>query len=230
MDARTSHRQRAAVFGLCMLATAAGGAMDAWVWIDHGRVFANAQSGNVVLMSIALAQGDGIGAATHLPSLIAFLLGMFASRFAGLRLKRAGLNSRNWRFSAECALLALLALVADRWSDTAVTAGVGLIAGLHITSFSHIGGWSLNTGMTTGNLRSFVNASVKAVTGSREDRPHAVLMASMAGCFASGAVLGALLTPRLHGLTLLVVATLVAAGLSLGLLLPDPVPDWNELN
>jgi uncharacterized membrane protein YoaK (UPF0700 family) len=49
--------------------TLAGGAMDAWVYFAHGQVFANAQSGNVVLMGIAFAGGDFANAAAHLPSL-----------------------------------------------------------------------------------------------------------------------------------------------------------------
>jgi len=50
------------------IATMAGGAMDAWVYFAHGHVFANTQSGNVVLMGIAFAGGDVASAATHLPS------------------------------------------------------------------------------------------------------------------------------------------------------------------
>lgn len=215
---------------MCVLATAAGGAMDAWVYLDHGHVFANAQSGNVVLMSIALARGDGFGAARRLPSLFAFVAGMAASRLAGVWLKRAGLNSRDLRFGVEAALLVGLALVADHWSNDAVTAGVGLIAGLQITALSHVGGWGFNTGMTTGNLRSLVNASVKVIHGSREDRPQVALMASITLAFFAGALVGAWLTPRLHGSTLAVIAAMIAAVLLTGRRVPDPVPGWDELD
>ncbi len=229
MNAPAGFRQRTSVTAMCLLATGAGGAMDAWVYLDHGHVFANSQSGNVVLMAIAWAQGDEGAAAEHLPSLFAYLAGLFGSRVAGLRLKRAEVNSRNCRFGTECVLLLALAFAADHLSNTAVTAGVGLIAGIHITSLSHVGGWSFNTGMTTGNLRSLVNAFVAALAGSGKDRPHAALFAGLVLAFLGGALLGAWLTPRLHGSTLAAVATLVAAALLIGLNVPDPIPDWDRL-
>jgi uncharacterized membrane protein YoaK (UPF0700 family) len=69
----------------------------------------------------------------------------------------------------------------------AVTACVGFIAGVHITSLSHIGSWSFNTGMTTGNLRAGVSALVKALTGSAEDWPHAGTMFVLSFAFGAGA-------------------------------------------
>src|SRR5271165_1674396 len=77
------------------LATVAGGAMDAWVYLAHGQVFANAQSGNIVLMGVALAGGDVARVATRLPSLLGFVIGALASRLSGQLLKRNRLNSRN---------------------------------------------------------------------------------------------------------------------------------------
>jgi uncharacterized membrane protein YoaK (UPF0700 family) len=153
-------RERALVASA--LATSAGGAMDAWVYLAHGHVFANAQSGNIVLMGVALADGDVARAATHLPSLLAFAIGALASRLSGELLKRNGLNSRNVRLRLECVMLVALGLFAHRMADLGVTACVGFIAGVQITSLSHIGSWSFNTGMTTGNLRAGLSALAKA--------------------------------------------------------------------
>jgi hypothetical protein len=68
LEERLMDRERALVASA--LATSAGGAMDAWVYSAHGHVFANAQSGNIVLMGVALAGGDVARATTHLPSLL----------------------------------------------------------------------------------------------------------------------------------------------------------------
>ena len=113
--------------------------MDAWVYLAHGQVFANSQSGNLVLMAIALAGGNTARAVTHLPSLLAFIIGMLASRRSGLALKRRRLNSRNVRPAAECVMLVALWPFIHRMPDRAVTACVGLIAGVQMTSLSHIG-------------------------------------------------------------------------------------------
>jgi uncharacterized membrane protein YoaK (UPF0700 family) len=100
-------RQRLSALAASALSTTAGGAMDAWVYLAHGHVFANAQSGNVVLMGIALASGDVVTAATHLPSLMAFATGALASRLSGQLLKRRRLNSRNVRLGLACVMLVL---------------------------------------------------------------------------------------------------------------------------
>jgi len=221
--------QRLSVLAASAFATAAGGAMDAWVYLAHGHVFANAQSGNIVLMGVALAGGDVARAAAHLPSLLAFVAGLLVSRLSGLLLKRNRLNSRNVRLGLECVMLVALALSADRMPDQAVTACVGFIAGVQITSLSHIGSWSLNTGMTTGNLHAGVSALANALTGSSEEWPHAGAMFVLCFAFAAGAAGGAWLTPLLDGATLVPVAALIAAAIVVGPGRLDPIPDWTEL-
>jgi uncharacterized membrane protein YoaK (UPF0700 family) len=161
----TSANLRFSVLTASALATVAGGAMDAWVYLAHGQVFANAQSGNIVLMGVALAAGDVARATTmHLPSLLAFVVGLLGSRLSGQLLKRGRLNSRNARLGLECVMLLGLALFARHMPDRAVIACVGFIAGVQITSLSHIGSWSFNTGMMTGNLRAGVSALANALT------------------------------------------------------------------
>jgi uncharacterized membrane protein YoaK (UPF0700 family) len=221
--------QRFSVVAASALATTAGGAMDAWVYLAHGQVFANAQSGNVVLMGIAFAGGDLARAVTHLPSLLAFVTGLLASRLSGQLLKRSCLNSRNVRLGVECVMLVTLAQFSDGMPDRAVTACVGFIAGLQITSLSHIGSWSFNTGMMTGNLREGVSALVKAFTGSSEEWSHAVILFVLCFAFGAGAAAGAWLTPRLGGATLVPVAGLIAAVIVAGPRGLDPIPDWSDL-
>jgi uncharacterized membrane protein YoaK (UPF0700 family) len=229
LTSRDGGGQRLSVVAASALATMAGGAMDAWVYLAHGQVFANAQSGNVVLMGIAFASGDVARAATHLPSLLAFVTGLLASRLSGQLLKRRRLNSRNVRLGVECVMLVALGLSADRMPDRAVTGCVGFIAGLQITSLSHIGSWSFNTGMMTGNLREGVSALAKAFTGSSEEWSHAATLFVLCFAFGAGAAAGAWLTPRLGGATLVAVAALIAAVIAAGPRGLDPIPDWSDL-
>ena len=221
--------QRVSTLTASAIATAAGGVMDAWVFITHG-VFATAQSGNVVLMGIALARGDFGRAATHLPSLFAFIAGLMASRWAGELIKRRGANSRNIRLGAECLMLVALGVAAPRLPDRVVTACVGFIAAVQITSLSHIGSWSFNTGMMTGNLRSGATALVRATTGSTEEWPHAGAMLVLCVAFAVGATIGAWLTPRIGAATLGAVAALIAFVIAVGPADLDPIPEWSKLD
>lgn len=221
--------QRLATLAASALVTMAGGSTDAWVYLAHGHVFANAQSGNVVLMGIALAGGDVASAAMHLPSLLAFAAGALASRLSGQFLKRRRLNSRNVRLGLACVMLVALGLFAYRMPDPVVTACAGFIAGVQITSLSHIGSWSFNTGMTTGNLLAGVSALAKGLTGFEEEWPHAVAMLVLCFAFAAGAAAGAWLAPRLGGAMLLPVAVLIAVAIAAGPRGLDPIPDWSDL-
>ena len=225
----TSGGQRLSSLVAIALATVAGGATDAWVYLAHGQVFANAQSGNIVLIGIALAGGDVARAAKHLPSLLAFVIGLLASALSGQSLKRRRLNSRNVRLALECVMLVALGMFAHRMPDSAVTACIGFIAGVQITSLSKIGTWSFNTGMTTGNLRAGVRALAKALTGSREEWPHAVTMFVLSVAFGAGAGGGAWLTPRVGGGTLVAIAVVIAAVIAVAPRRLDPIPDWSDL-
>jgi uncharacterized membrane protein YoaK (UPF0700 family) len=180
-------------------------------------------------MGITFAAGDFARAATHLPPLSAFVTGLLASRLSGQLLKRTRLNSRNVRLGLECIMLVALGLFADRMPNRAVTTCVGFIAGVQITSLSHIGSWSFNTGMVTGNLRGAVTALVKAFTGSTEDWPHAATLFVLCFAFGAGAAAGAWLTPQLGGETLVLVAALIAAVIAAGPRGLDPIPDWSDL-
>lgn len=50
----------------------AGGFFDAYTYLTRGGVFANAQTGNIVLMSLAAARGDAKAAAYYLLPICAF--------------------------------------------------------------------------------------------------------------------------------------------------------------
>ena len=200
--------------------------MDAWVYLAHGHVFANAQTGNVVLFAVHLAAAKVSDAAHFLPSIAAFVAGLLSSRLAGAWLKRTGRNSRNVRLSAECAVLLILALAVGHLPNNVVAACVGFIAAVQITSLSHIGSASFNTGMTTGNLRGAVSAAVAAWLdpSSREDREKAITLGWICLAFVAGALVGGLFTRRFGDGTVFVIAGLVAFAVLVTWRTPDPIP------
>ena len=59
----------------------AGGFFDAYTYLTRGGVFANAQTGNIVLMSLATARGDAKAAAYYLLPICAFFLGVLISEW-----------------------------------------------------------------------------------------------------------------------------------------------------
>lgn len=214
---------RRAIACACLL-SAAGGLLDGWIYVGHGGVFANAQTGNIVLGAIALAAGDFAEALKHLPSLLAFCSGLVLSRWCAARLAARGLNSRTSRLVAEALALALLAVYAARLCNEVTTAVVGFIAAWQITALSTIRGWSFNTGMTTGNLMSAISAASTAWSDRRnvDARVQATALGLMCVAFVAGATVGAVLTHAAGDVTSLVGAATVLSAAAIARDLPDP--------
>ena len=70
------HIQVSESFLLCALLTMTGGFLDVYTYITRGHVFANAQTGNVVLLGLNLAEGNIKEVAFYLFPIIAFALGI----------------------------------------------------------------------------------------------------------------------------------------------------------
>jgi uncharacterized membrane protein YoaK (UPF0700 family) len=66
-------------FPLAILLSCAGGYLDAFTWVGQGGVFANAQTGNVVLLGINAAAGQWSEAVHHLMPILAFTFGVYAA-------------------------------------------------------------------------------------------------------------------------------------------------------
>ena len=58
-----------------------GGFLDIYTYILKGNVFANAQTGNIVLMGLKIAQSDFMGALYYLLPITAFFLGIVISEY-----------------------------------------------------------------------------------------------------------------------------------------------------
>lgn len=200
----------------CLL-TAAGASMDACVYLDHGHVLANAQSGNLVLFALHLAAGEFGLALRHLPSFFAFCLGVVTSRLSGTRLRQR-IDSRPLRLGVEAVALAALAWFASRMPDGVVVSVVAFLAGLQISSYSHLQGWSFNTGMTTGNLWNGLTAVTEALAGQIDRGPNlrkAGVLGLLVASFILGAIGGGYATLHLRDRALLCTAGLVAAAAAL---------------
>src|SRR5580700_2060174 len=72
------------------LFTATGGFLDAYAFIAHGQVFANTQTGNVVLFSIYAIEGNELEAVRHIPPIVSCVLGISAAKLLGKRSQKHG--------------------------------------------------------------------------------------------------------------------------------------------
>lgn len=80
-------RQMSDAFRTALFIILSGGYQDAYTYCCRGKVFANAQTGNIVLMSVNLFDGDLQKAVRYVIPLLAFLAGIIAAESVHHRFK-----------------------------------------------------------------------------------------------------------------------------------------------
>ncbi|MDM0026065.1 YoaK family protein [Variovorax saccharolyticus] len=183
---------------IAVLMSFLGGFLDAYSYVGWGGVFAGAQSGNIILMAIAMAQGHWFAATRHLPSILAFGLGVVAAET--LRMPRPASLLRRPDIAAlalEATALLVIGLLSPAVPAALVTAVLAFAAGLQLSYFGRVHGWTYNSTMTTGNLRNLI----EAMTGMAFRRDHAaqtqaIALSMVIAAFAAGAGIGGLATCR----------------------------------
>ena len=107
---QTTHRQMSESFRLGAVLALTGGFLDAYTYLIRGGVFANAQTGNIVLLGVRLMEGDWGGAGHYLVPILAFAAGVLAAEL--IRGRFRGAQALHWRQVTVAAELLLLAAVA----------------------------------------------------------------------------------------------------------------------
>ena len=184
-------------FALGALLAAAGGFLDAYTYLLRGGVFANAQTGNIVLLGMRLAEGEPGRALGYLVPILAFAAGVAATE--GLRRRWAasprGRAARlHWRqivLGAECAiLLAVAFLPAGRW-DMAANVAISFLCAMQVQAFRKVNGYAFASTMCIGNLRSGMDSLCSwLVAGNRAAKDKALHYFAIIFLFALGAALG----------------------------------------
>ena len=194
-------RQMSDSFLLGAILALAGGFLDAYTYICRGGVFANAETGNIVLMGLKLAEGDLKSALNYLIPITAFACGVLASELVKKKFRSgAVLHWRQITVALEIIILAAISFVPSTDKNNIYTnALVAFAASLQVQSFRVISGVALTTTMCTGNLRSATEHLFSAV--SKKDF-------FIIGFFIAGAIAGAFAARLLN-----IKAALVAAGL-----------------
>lgn len=177
------------------LLTLSGGLQDAYTYLRRGRVFANAQTGNIVLLGQSLFNGDWSRAARYLLPVLAFALGVAAAEF--LRLRPSRLHWQRQVLLWEILLLFLVGFIPHSL-DQLANALVSFSCAMQVQSFRQVEGVPFASTMCIGNLRSGVEALCAFLrTGDHQERRKARLYFCLILLFALGAVTGSLTAQRL---------------------------------
>lgn len=151
-----SKQQMSESFLIGMLLAIVGGFLDAYTYIVRGGVFANAQTGNIVLMGINLAMGKWLEAFSCFIPIFAFVCGVFVDEWIRkFFLPKPVIHWRQIVILFEMLLLFIVAfLPLGGKYDLIANVLVSFVCSLQAQSFRKIHGLPYATTMCTGNLRS----------------------------------------------------------------------------
>lgn len=131
-----------------------GGFMDAYSYVCRGGVFANAQTGNILLFGVHLSEGDWGMALRYFLPIISFAIGIALAEIFRILFKEK--NTLHWRqFSVfvEALILFGVCFFPQRYNLIANSL-ISFACGIQVESFRKILGNNAATTMCIGNLRS----------------------------------------------------------------------------
>lgn len=154
MNHSEAHFQTSETFLLSAVLALSGGFQDAYTYNVRDEVFSNAQTGNIVLMSQHLMEGDWRTALHYLFPLLAFALGVFVAEQIGHRYKTY--TKLHWRqivVAIELVLLIIVGFIPSQYNIIA-TALVSFACSMQVQTFRKVHGYGYASTMCIGNLRS----------------------------------------------------------------------------
>ena len=172
-----------------------GGLQDAYTYFFRGKVYANAQTGNIVLLSQHLFTGDFLTALHYLIPLVAFASGILAAEL--FREHFQSLKALHWRQMIVLAEILLLFSVGffPQELNLLANAVVSFSCAMQVQTFRKVNGYAYASTMCIGNMRSGTEALCAYFhTHEPEALRNALTYFGVIGLFALGAGLGALLT------------------------------------
>lgn len=212
---RTLPAQMSETVRLGAVLAAAGGFLDAYTYLTRGGVFANAQTGNIVLLGVYLAQGQFRTAGRYLIPILAFAAGVIVAELIKARFRyHPALHWRQITVGAELAILAAVAFLPQRWNVPANLA-VSFVCAMQVESFRKIEGNAYATTMCIGNLRSGMEYLYRwHVTRDRAHLHRAKVYYLVILVFVLGAALGGVTCRSLGRLSILICCPLLLSAVA----------------
>lgn len=180
------------------LLSLSGGFQDAYTYDLRGNVFANAQTGNVVLMSQHIMTGEFRRAVHYLLPVVAFAFGILAAEQIAHEFKK--INVIYWRhiiLILEMIVLTIVAFISESL-NTLANILVSFSCAMQVQAFREVKGHSYASTMCIGNLRSGTESFSKYLrSGDRTDIVDSLYYFGIIFIFAIGAGLGGIISALL---------------------------------
>ena len=155
---RKSKKQMSESFRTAAFLSVSGGLQDAYTYIFRDKVFANAQTGNIVLLSQCIANRDLELSIHYIVPLLFFAVGIAVAEIIHGKFKEA--RRLHWRqlvLIIEIALLFIVGFLPEKWNLLA-NAMVSFSCAMQVQSFRKVASYAFASTMCIGNLRSGMEA------------------------------------------------------------------------
>jgi uncharacterized membrane protein YoaK (UPF0700 family) len=176
-----------------------GGYLDGFTFVGHGRIFANAMTGNIVYLGMEVLSSPARPNFRHLPPLFMFLLGIWAARALHLpRFRRIVRHPHAAVLLVELIILLLLAFLPNRTPDFWITAPLTFAASMQVLTFRTVGPHTYTSTFTTGNLTTLGTGLFDWLFTSEKGtaRSKSRIFGIICGMFLLGATTGSLAVTR----------------------------------
>ena len=182
-------------FRLSALLSFSGGLQDAYTYNMRDMVFANAQTGNVVLMSQNFMQGSYMQGLRYMCPLLSFALGIFVAERIEYRYKN--INKIHWRQIVILIEIVALIIVGFLPSEIDMIANmiVSFSCAMQVQSFRKVRGYAYASTMCIGNLRSGTESLSRYLRdGNRDSLYKSLHFFAIILIFAVGAGFGGVMS------------------------------------
>lgn len=181
---------------LGVLLAVVGGFLDAYTYICRGHVFANAQTGNIVLLGIQLTEKNWGRALYYLMPILAFIMGILVCEALQTLFKwEKRIHWRQLSVLVELVCLTAAGFLPLGKYDALVNIMISFVCALQVEAFRKMNGNSYATTMCTGNLRSATeNLYIFLHTKDRQCLKNSLQYYNVILFFIMGAAAGSLLT------------------------------------
>ncbi|MGA3415608.1 YoaK family protein [Lactiplantibacillus plantarum] len=174
--------------------TCIGGFIDAYTFTQRGGVLAAGQTGNLIFLSVDVAQWNLPGVLTKLATVLFFTLGVIV---VGILKQWLGARSHYWRLPvlvAELVVCLMVGMLPATVSNAMVVPPLAFVMAMQTTAFSAIAGHGYNNVFSTGNLKKATIALTNYwLTGVRMELDTGLVYWELVLSFATGAIVSAIL-------------------------------------
>ena len=158
MPSLKPHGQMSEAFITALFLSVSGGLQDVYTYLYRGKVFANAQTGNIVLLSSNIMDGQWDRVLHYLVPLCAFALGVLVAE--KMRESFCNMQRLHWR---QLVVLGEVLSAVHVWflpqeQNLLANAIVSFSCAMQVQAFRKVNGYAFASTMCIGDLRSGVEA------------------------------------------------------------------------